>query len=280
MKIIVILFGFMLPTFLISQINVPAPSPFATVKQTVGLADVSIEYSRPSLKGRKMMGSSLIPYGKVWRTGANKVPKLTVSKDVTIDGHPLPAGSYGILTIPGLTSWTIILSGNADQFGSFTYKESEDILRFTVKPQTMATKEEAFSFGFTDFNEISSNVYIKWENTQLKFKITHNPSAEILAEIKEKTSASTVSPDTYFSAAEYYYDKNINLAQALEWANKVVESDKQYWTYNLRGKIAAKLGKCDIAVSDAKEGLVLAKRDNDPAYIVNLNKILSSCKSK
>jgi hypothetical protein len=280
MKLGIVLIGMFLPAFLIAQINVPAASPFATVKQAVGLAEVSIEYSRPSLRGRKMIGSSLIPYGKVWRTGANKVPKLTISKDVVIDGHPLPAGSYGMLTIPGLSSWTIILSGNADQFGSFTYKESEDKLRFNVKPQTLATKEESFSIGFADFNEISSNVYIKWENTQVKFKITHDPGTEILAEIKEKTSASTVSSDTYFSAAEYYYDKNINLTQALEWANKVVESDKQYWTYNLRGKIAAKLGKCDLAVSDAKEGLVLAKRDNDPAYIVFLNKILSSCKAK
>ena len=125
-----------------------------------------------------------------------------------------------------------------------------------------------------------SYTHLKWENSLVKFKLVHDPHEQILAQIKEKTNAATVSNDTYFSAAEYYYDKNIDLNQALAWADKVLAADKQYWTYNLRGKIAAKLGKCDLAISDANEGLVLAKRDNDPAYIIYLQKILNTCKGK
>ncbi len=280
MKYSILSLLFILPLFIKAQIDLPAPSPSATVKQTVGLANSTIEYSRPALKGRKMIGSSLIPYGKVWRTGANKIPNLTIDKDVTIDGHALPAGTYGIVTIPNLTSWTIILSKNPNQFGTYEYKDSEDFLRFTVKAQKLVAKEEYFTMGFTDFNETSAHVFIKWEYAQVKFKLVHDAHDLILAQIKEKTSSADATNDTYFSAAEYYYDKNIDLNQALAWADKVVAADKQYWTYNLRGKIAAKLGKCDIAVSDANEGLVLAKRDNDPAYIVNLQKILNSCKGK
>lgn len=280
MKYSIVYLLLILPLCIQSQVDLPAASPGASVKQAVGLANITLEYSRPALKGRKMIGSSLIPYGKIWRTGANKLPNLIVDKDITIEGHALAAGTYGIATIPNLNSWTIILSKNPNQFGTFEYKESEDLLRFTVKSQKLLTKEEYFTMGFTDFNETSAHVFIKWENSLVKFKLVHDPHEQILAQIKEKTGAATVSNDTYFSAAEYYYDKNIDLNQALVWADKVLAADKQYWTYNLRGKIAAKLGKCDLAISDANEGLVLAKRDNDPAYIIYLQKILNNCKGK
>lgn len=280
MKNILLTLCLLLPGFIFSQIDVPALSPSASVSQQVGLADIKIQYSRPALRGRKIMGSSLVPFGKLWRTGANKLPSITISKDIIIEGHPLPAGSYGIATIPNVNSWTIVLSSNANQFGIFDYKESEDKLRFTVPSNKLVTKEEYFTMGFMDMTEISATVFIKWENTLVKFKILHNPHKDILAEIKEKTSAPVVKSDTYFSAAEYYYDKNLDLAQALIWADKVVAEDKQYWTYNLRGKIAAKLGQCEMALKDAKEGLVLAKKANDQAYIIFLNDILKTCKAK
>jgi Protein of unknown function (DUF2911) len=280
MKNIIFIICLFLPILIFAQINLPALSPSATVSQQVALADISIQYSRPALRGRKIMGSSLVPYGKVWRTGANKIPRITVSKDVVIEGHPVAAGSYGIITIPNMTSWTIIFSSNADQFGTFEYKESEDKFKFTVPSHKLIAKEEYFTMGFTDFNEASASIFIKWENVLVKFKISQNPHEEILAEIKQKTSAAEVKSDTYYSAAEYYYDKNIDLTQALEWADKVIAVDKQYWNYNLRGKIEAKLGKCDMAIKDAKEGLSLAKNGNDPAYIIYLNDILKTCKAK
>ncbi len=263
-----------------AQISTPAPSPGASVKQSIGLAEATIEYSRPSLKGRKMIGSDLVPFGKVWRTGANKIPNLILTKDVEIEGNKVPAGTYGVITIPDASTWTIVLSGNPNQWGTYEYKEAEDKFRFKVKAEKIAQKEENFTMGFSDIAMESANAFIVWENTRVKFKISHSGDAQIMAEIKEKTSAATVSADTYFGAAEYYYDKGKDLNQAYEWANKVVAEQKEYWTYNLRGKIAAKLGKCDIATADANAGLPLAKKSNDAAYVAKLQNILNICKGK
>jgi Protein of unknown function (DUF2911) len=280
MKKIILALSIFTANVTFGQINTPAPSPAATVKQSFGLAEATIEYSRPSLKGRKMMGSTLVPYGKVWRTGANKIPNLILSKDVEIEGNKVPAGTYGVITIPNATTWTIILSGNPNQWGTYGYKEAEDKFKFNVKAEKTIAKEENFTMGFSDLTLESANVYIAWENTKVKFKLSHNPTEQILAEIKEKTAMADAKGDTFFGAAEYYYDKGLDLNQAYEWANKVVAEEKAYWTYNLRGKIAAKLGKCDVAKADANAGMEMAKKENDPAYIIKLQNILNTCKGK
>ncbi|TAE38998.1 MAG: DUF2911 domain-containing protein [Runella slithyformis] len=260
-----------------AQINTPSPSPSATVSQGVGLAKVSIEYSRPSLRGRKMFGTPLAAYGSVWRTGANKIPNLTFSQEVMIEGKKIAAGTYGLFTIPAEGEWTIILSKNPNQWGAYDYKEADDALRVKVKAEKLAKSEEHFTMEFTDFTPTSAKITIRWENAQAKFTVSHDPDAQIMAEIKEKTTAATVSADTYSAAANYYYDTNRDLQQAYEWASKVVEKDQKYWTYFLRGKIAAKIGKCDVAIGDAEKGLKLAKEANDGAYIVNHTKVLKDC---
>lgn len=261
-----------------AQIKTPAASPSATASQSIGLATATIEYSRPSLKGRKMIGGDLVPYGKVWRTGANKIPNLILTQEVKIDGKNVPAGTYGLATIPGKTEWTIILTKNAAQWGVYEYKESEDLMRFQVKAEKTKSIEEHFTMGFSDFTPTSAHLFISWENTLVKFKITQEPDAIIMADIKEKTMAAEVSTDTYFGAANYYFENGKDLNQAMAWANKVVEKDKAYWTLALRAKIAQKLGKCDIATADAKEGVELAKKDNDTSYVNTLTKILNTCK--
>ncbi len=260
-----------------AQIKTPAPSPSATVIQNIGLVTATIEYSRPSLKGRKMMGSALVPYGQVWRTGANKIPNLKLTEEVMIEGQKVPAGTYGIATIPGLTEWTIILSKKPEQWGVYEYKEADDLVRFKVKAEKTVAKEEHFTMAFTDFTATSAKVVVSWENTRVKFNIKQDPNAQIMAEIKEKTSKADATSDTYSDAANYYFDNGGDLNQALDWANKVVEKDKQYWTYYLRAKIAAKLGKCDIASDDATKGLEMAIKEKDNAYIANHNKILKGC---
>ena len=263
---------------LTAQITTPQASPLASTSQDIGLAKATIEYSRPSLKGRKMVGNDLVPFGQVWRTGANKVPNLILSKDVTIEGNKVPAGTYGVLTIPNATEWTVILSKNAKQWGAYEYKQAEDLLRFNVKSEKLATTVEHFTMAFDNFTNTSANLVISWENTQIKCAIAHDPKADILAEIKTKTAAADATADTYFDAADYYFQNNQDLKQAFDWSNKVVEKSKEYWTYYLRAKIAAKLGKCDIAVADATAGLELAKKEKDAAYVGNLTKVLEGCK--
>jgi hypothetical protein len=263
-----------------AQITMPAPSPSATTIQNVGLAKVSVDYSRPSLKGRKMMGSDIVPYGKVWRTGANKIPGLKVDKTILIGGKSLEPGEYGIITIPGQKEWTIIISNNANQWGTYNYKESEDKFRFTAPAQKTKSSEETFTIGFTDIKEESASMYIVWENDMVKFPLSHDSHASIVEEINTKMAASEISNDTYFDAADYYYKKNLDLNRAMSWANKVVDNDKQYWTYALRAKISAKAGNCAVALSDAKLGIEMAKKENDPAYIKIHQKVIDDCSKK
>jgi hypothetical protein len=270
--------------FLISQsyaqINTPQPSPSASITQKVGLADVKIEYSRPSLKGRKMIGGALVPFGQMWRTGANAIPKITISHEMTMAGNKIPAGSYGIFTIPNPTKWTIVLSKNAEQFGTYSYKAEEDFIKFDAPVTKLLSKVEHFTIEISDFADEKAHLQISWENTSVKFPIQHDANSIVIKEIDEKMAASKVENDTYFDAANYYFSKNMDLEKALTWANKVVDNDKQYWTYHLRAKIAAKLGKCDVAMADYAAGLPLAKKDNDLAYIKNFEKVQKDCMTK
>jgi hypothetical protein len=265
-------------TIMNAQIKTPAASPSASVTQAIGLAKATIEYARPSLKGRKMIGGELVPFGKVWRTGANKIPNLILTQDVMIDGKKVTAGTYGVITMPDKKEWTIIITKKADQWGVYEYKQDDDLMRFKVMVGKTSSKEEHFTMGFNDFTATSANLFIAWENTMVKFKISQDPDALIMAEIKEKTSAAEVTSDTYYGAANYYFENGKDLKQAMTWANKMVEKDKQYWTLAVRAKIAQKLGNCAVAKADAAEGITLAQKENDSAYVSTLNKILGSCK--
>ena len=260
-----------------AQIRTPQPSPSATVSQGIGLGKVTIDYSRPALKGRKMFGDQ-VPYGKVWRTGANTATKLTLDADMTINGKVVPAGSYALLTIPGENEWTIIINKTAQSFGAFAYKESEDFMRFTTKVEKLATPAEFFTIEFTDFTSTATNIAIRWENAQVKFSVKTDPDAQIMAQIQAETAKADAKPGVFSAAANYYFDTNRDLKQAREWADKVVEADKKYWTYYLRGKIAAKQGDCKTAKADAEAGLKMAQEAGDDAYIKNHKGVLAMCK--
>lgn len=262
-----------------AQIQTPQASPAATISQSVGLGKATVEYSRPALKGRKMFGVQ-VPYGKVWRTGANKITNLILSEDMLVGGKKVPAGTYGLFTIPTATDWTIILSKDANMWGAYEYKEANDVVRFTVKSQKLAKAQEYFTIEFMDFSASEAMVAISWENVQVKFALKNDPDEKIMAEIKQKTVGSDISTATYSAAANYYYDTNRDLNQAYEWANKVVEKDQKFWTYYLRAKIAAKIGKCDVAVADATKGLALAKEGGDDSYMINHQNVLKDCKGK
>lgn len=262
-----------------AQIRLPQASPSATVAQGVGLQKVTVEYNRPALKGRKMFGDQ-VPFGKVWRTGANQVTRLTLDGDLTIAGKTVPAGTYGLLTIPTQNEWTIILNKNAKQFGAFDYKEAEDQMRFTVKPEKLTTPAEYFTIEFTDFTPTSASLAMRWENVQVKFPIKSDPDAQIMAQIQTETAKPDAKMGVYSAAANYYYDTNRDMKQAREWADKVLAADKKYWTYYLRGKIAAKQGDCQTAKADAEAGLKLAQEAGDDAYIKNHQGILKTCGGK
>jgi Protein of unknown function (DUF2911) len=259
-----------------AQISTPSPSPLSKISQSVGLTNVSIEYSRPAVRGRKIFGN-LVPFDKVWRTGANQITTIKFDHEVMVNGQKLAAGKYGLYTIPGKTQWTIIFNTDSEQWGSYAYDQAKDVLRLTVKPEKLLSNVENMSIAMESINPTSLNLILSWELTAVRFKVEHNAHDQIMAQIKEKTSKADCSTDDFFTAADYYYENNLDLPQALAWADKVVEKDKQYWTYQLRARIYSKMGKCDKAVGDARTSLEMAKKEGDDAYVLKNKAILDKC---
>lgn len=262
-----------------AQIKVPAPSPSAVIAQGVGLGEVRITYSRPALKGRKMFGSQ-VPYNAVWRTGANGATVFTLTEAMELNGQTVPAGKYALLSIPNPTEWTIILNKDSEAWGAYTYKEANDVLRFKVKATKLLKPEEYFTISFEKFSPVKTDVVIRWENAQVAFTVKQDPDKQILQEIDSKMAAAEISPITYINAANYYFDTNRDLNKAYEWASKALETNKAFWAYHLRAKIAAKIGKCDVALKDTEIGAPLAKAANDPAYVLYFAQLKKSCAGK
>ena len=260
-----------------AQITVPAASPAATISQQVGLGTVTVDYARPSLKGRTMFGDR-VPYGKVWRTGANKITNIVLSEAMTLNGKALAAGTYGLYSIPTADSFTFIINKDAKAWGAYDYKEVNDVMRLVVRPERSAMKTETLTFEFVDITPTSATLQVRWDEMVARLPIANDADTRVMAEIKAKTASLTASTDTYFGAAQYYLDTNRDLNQALAWSNKVVEKSTEYWTYHLRAKIEAKLGNCKSARADAQMSLDLAKKAGDDAYIKNNEKILEDCK--
>ena len=265
----------LLSTAALAQVRLPPASPLATVAQGVGLATVTVEYSRPALLDRTMFGDR-VPYGKVWRTGANATTRFTVSDEIQVNDKPLPAGSYGLFTIPGPTEWVIIINKDAKGSGAFNYKPQNDVMRLVVKPQSAALTEH-FTIEFTDFTATTAKLALRWERVQVNLFLEHDADARIMAQLHEALAKPNVLPDTYLEAADYYYQTNRDLKQARTWADTVVAVNQQYWTYYVRAKIAIRQGDCPTARADAQAGLKLAEQAGDDAFIKNYQRVLLDC---
>jgi Protein of unknown function (DUF2911) len=262
-----------------AQIKTPASSPVTTITQELGLSKIAVSYSRPSVKGRKIFGN-LVPFGKVWRTGANQITSIKFDADVFINGQSVKAGSYGVYTIPGQKAWKVMLNSDDKQWGAYAYDDKKDVATFEIVPTKLLTNVEHMTIEFVDFTQTTTFVKLSWEKTAIKFKVEQMVQDQILAEIKEKTASPDATIETLEGAADYYYQNNINLPQALEWATKVVEKDQKYWTYQLVARIAAKMGKCDIAIPNAEKSMALAVADKDDAYILLNKNVMEKCKGK
>ncbi|WP_025764419.1 DUF2911 domain-containing protein [Dyadobacter tibetensis] len=262
-----------------AQIQTPQSSPAATVSQAIGLGTVTVNYSRPSLKGRKMFGHQL-PYGQIWRTGANQITNLTLSTEMTIEGNKVPAGTYGLFTIPDKTEWTIILNKGADQWGAYTYKEQDDVLRFKVKAQPQKAKVEHFTIQFADYTPTSATLSLSWENTGAQFSISQDPKEQIMAQIAQEMAKTDIKSGTYLTASNYYYDNNENKEDIYKWAKAAVELDSKFWTNFYVARAAALNGKCEEAIKYAKAGLKMAQEAGDQAYVINNQSIIDQCSKK
>ena len=191
-----------------AQIKMPAASPTQTLSQDFGLGKIEIVYSRPGLKGRAAFGNGtvLAPTGTVWRTGANGATKVTFSHPVTVGGKLLAAGAYALFTIPGESEWTIILNTNSNSWGSFSYKEAEDVVRFKVKAETTSNSTENFTINVDNITPETATISLKWAKTLVNIPISTDIKTVIRGQVKEATKGTNVTADVYFAAANFYYD--------------------------------------------------------------------------
>lgn len=240
-----------------AQLKLPAVSQHAVVMQTVGLTDITITYSRPGVKGREIFGG-LVPYGKVWRTGANQATQFAVTTDVDIEGKKLPAGTYSLHTIPGPNEWTIIFNKDAGQWGSFSYDEAKDALRVTIKPEKAAHSAEWLEFHFPKISTDSATLMLRWADVAIPIKIDTNTTANVLA--SAKTAIVSAKPDDWQTpnrAATFAFE-NGKMAEAKEWSDIAVKKNENLSTLWLRARIEQKEGHTAEALKTAD--LALSKQ--------------------
>jgi hypothetical protein len=253
------------------NLEFPAPSPTATLKQRVGLTDIEIVYSRPGLKGRKVFGG-LVSYGEVWRTGANTATKVVFSTPIKINGTEVPAGTYALFTIPSELEWTVILSKAPGQWGAYRYDQKDDQLRVKVVPQKLAEPVETFTIDINDIRDDSATLNLIWEKVRVPVKLQLDLKAKLAPQI-EKAMAAPDGKKPYFQAAMFYYDHGMDLQKANEWVNAAIKEREAFYIVHLKAKILAKLGDKEGAIAAAKRSTELAQEAKDSGY-VTLNKDL------
>ena len=253
-----------------SQINTPRVSPASEVEQMVGLTEIEIEYSRPSMRGREVFGN-LVPFGKVWRTGADNSTKISFDTDVIISGKTIQSGTYSIFSIPNKESWEIILYSDVELWGvPRDWSENKIVFSsmFDVKKLKKSNTVETFTISFNDLTNNDVNMSISWENTSVDIKIEVPTRSMVESDINKVLSDNPKSSD-YYAAAVFYRQENINLDKALEWMNKAIEMNEspRFWQYRQQSLIMAANDKFADAVDTAKKSLNLAIEADNQDYI-------------
>jgi len=257
------------------NIKTPAPSPPQTIKQDFGLSSIELSYSRPGVKGRKVFGD-LVPYGKVWRTGANSATTITFENDVTVGSAKVSAGTYGLLTIPDRDKWTIILTKQLDVTSPAAYKQESDAARVEVKPFTMKDRMETFTMNFANITSSTCDLDIMWENTAVAVPISEDVESVVMKEIDDAMNKDN---RPYFQAAMYYLNNGKDLNQALAWFNKAIEQQPDaFYIYHQKANTLAKLGRKDEAKAAAEKSIELAKEAKNDDYVRLNEKLLDQLK--
>ena len=253
-----------------SQINTPRVSPASEVEQMVGLTEIEIEYSRPSMRGREVFGN-LVPFGKVWRTGADNSTKISFDTDVIISGKTIQSGTYSIFSIPNKESWEIIFYSDVELWGvPRDWSENKIVFSsmFDVKKLKKSNTVETFTISFNDLTNNDVNMNISWENSSVDIKIEVPTRSMVESDINKVLSDNPKSSD-YYAAAVFYRQENINLDKALEWMNKAIEMNEspRFWQYRQQSLIMAANDKFADAVDAAKKSLNLAIEADNQDYI-------------
>ncbi len=276
MRTLFVLCATLLTNLAVAQLNLPAPSPLGRVYQKVGLNEITIEYSRPSAKGRVIFGD-LVPYDKFWRTGANAATKLTLADDAKIEGQDVPKGEYSLFSIPGLTDWTIIINKDPNVSVS-KYDQTQDLLRFKVKAQKTAEKTETFTISITNVGMDNATIEMAWENTKVAFKMTTEVDTKVMKQIDDAMKG--IPPMTYYRSAVYYFETGKDLNQALTWVNEALKGMETFWMVHQKAKIQAALGDTKGAIETAKKSKELSIKEGNDDYISLNDKAIAEWSKK
>lgn len=289
-----------------AQIRTPRPSPKGSTMQTLGVTDITITYSRPGVKGRTIWGdapagaaagtlddsrtrakdAAIVPYGRVWRTGANEATMFAVTDDVMINGQPLKAGTYSLHTIPGRDEWTIIFNSDAGQWGSFAYDEKKDALRVKSKPQAVAENQELLTFSIDPTGESAAKIAIRWEKIVVPFTVEIKDVKALTVE-KMRATVAAAKPDdwrTPLQAANYVFLNNLsNTDEAMGWLEKSIKTKETFGNTYTKARVMASQGKNAEAVALGEKALQMAKAPNsgvDAPTIADLEKRMAEWKTK
>jgi hypothetical protein len=245
------------------QLRTPQPSTTQTVKQEFGLGSIELSYSRPNMKGRKIFGD-LVPFDKVWRTGANNATTLTFTDEVMIGGTKVPAGKYGLLTIPSANEWTIIISKQTDVTSPSAYKQDMDVVRVKAKPMQLPWSFESFGISFENIKDNACELMMAWDKTLVSFPITTDVDSKVMKQIETIMKADA---RPYFAAASYYASNGKDLNQAIVWFDKAIEQSA-----------LAKLGKKAEAMAVSNKSMELAKEAKNDDYVALNEKLQKDLK--
>jgi Protein of unknown function (DUF2911) len=249
-----------------AQIEMPQPSPAASLTQKVGMAEIKIEYSRPAMKGRKIMGE-IVPFGDIWRTGANSPTKFTTTDSITIDGKGLAKGTYVVMTRPGKDSWEVIFNKNpaASAFNYTPEIQKDDVVKVMGKTTTLPMSIENFTFNIGNITSKSGNIEMMWENTYVTVPFTNDVDGKVMAQIKSKLDGP--SQNDYFAMSQYYFDNGKGNAEALDFVNKAVAKGERFWMLRHKSLVQAKMGDKAGAIATAKRSMELAKTEKNMDYV-------------
>ncbi len=270
---------FAITTFTQAQgLVTPQPSPASKISQKFGLAEATVSYSRPSAKNRVIFGD-IVPFGKIWRTGANSPTKIKFDDEVMVEGNKVPAGEYSLMTFPDKDQWTVVINKDTKGNGAFTYQNTDDVAKFVVKSTKMTQHVESFTISFTDLSANAATLEIAWEKTAVRIKLENKVEEKIAKQI-EKLTAPTRDASLFSNIASYYYDTNQKNDEALTFITKATDMAPRYWTLQMKAKIQARANNFAGALATIEKSTELATKDKDDAYVNANNKLKAEWSAK
>ena len=266
--------------FITAQIKTPQPSPTASITQKVGVSNISVEYSRPGAKEREIFGG-LVSYEKMWRTGANKVTKITFDENCVFGGAKIKKGSYSLFTIPGKKEWTVVLNKNTELWGVGEYDKEKQVCSIVAKVIETKDFTESFTIDFGTFQSFSAIMSLKWANTKIGIKIESLAAKELEKQFVELLTKGPSAND-YYNGAKFFVDNTSEYDMALEWINTAIEKKPDaFWMKFHKARILKKIGNNKQSISVAEEVISLAKeKKDDYGYIKRSEDLIKSIKSK